>query len=161
MKQLFSLFLLVLFSCNMNNTNTIDTVKQDANEIDAIKKVLTTQQKCWNEGDIKGFMEGYWNSEKLIFTSAEHMPSYGWKNTFERYKSSYPTKESMGVLKFEILNLKLNTKNTALLKGKWELFRKKDHPSGIFWLDLQKFENNWLIIKDSTITIINSTIPLD
>ena len=155
MKQPFSLFLLVLFSCNMNNTNTIDTVKQDANEIDAIKKVLTTQQKCWNEGDIKGFMEGYWNSEKLIFTSAEHMPSYGWKNTFERYKSSYPTKESMGVLKFEILNLKLNTKNTAVLKGKWELVRKEDHPFGVFWLDLQKFENNWLIIKDSTISMVN------
>ena len=155
MKQLFSLFLLVLFSCNMNNTNTIDTVKQDANEIDAIKKVLTTQQKCWNEGDIKGFMEGYWNSEKLIFTSAEYMPSYGWKNTFDRYKSSYPTKESMGVLKFEILNLKLNTKNTAVLKGKWELVREKDHPNGVFWLDLQKFENNWLIIKDSTISLVN------
>ena len=26
---------------------------------------------------------------------------------------------------------------------------------------IHKFENNWLIIKDSTITIINSTISLD
>ncbi len=155
MKQPFSLFLLVLLSCNMNNTTTTDTIKQNANEINAIKKVLTTQQKCWNEGDIEGFMEGYWNSEKLIFTSAEHMPSYGWENTFERYKSSYPTRESMGVLKFEILNLKLNTKNTAVLKGKWELVRKEDHPFGVFWLDLQQFENNWLIIKDSTISMVN------
>ena len=61
----------------------------------------------------------------------------------------------MGVLKFEILNLKLNDKNTAVLKGKWELIRKKDHPSGVFWLDLQKFEENWLIIKDSTISLVN------
>ena len=71
MKQLFILFLLILLSCNMNNTNTIDTIKQDPLEIDAIKKMLTTQQKCWNNGDIDGFMEGYWNSKELIFTSAK------------------------------------------------------------------------------------------
>ena len=69
MKQLFILFPLILLSCNMNNTNTIDAIKQDPNEIDAIKKMLTTQQECWNNGDIDGFMEGYWNSEELIFTS--------------------------------------------------------------------------------------------
>ena len=145
----------------MNNTNTIDAIKQEPKEIDAIKKVLTTQQECWNSGDIDGFMEGYWNSEELVFTSAKHKPTYGWQATLDRYKSSYPTKESMGVLKFEILDLKLNSEKTAVLKGKWELIRKKDHPSGIFWLNLQKFKDNWLIIKDSTITIINATISLD
>ena len=85
MKQLFTLFLLILLSCSMNNTKTIETIKQDPNEIDAIKKMLTTQQECWNNGDIDGFMEGYWNSEELIFTSATHKPAYGWQNTLERY----------------------------------------------------------------------------
>lgn len=154
MKQLFSLFLLLL-SCNISNTNDIDTIKQDTYEINLIKNTLTTQEKYWNEGNIEGFMQGYWNSEELIFTSAGHKLSYGWKNTFNRYKESYPTKESMGILRFKILNLKLNTKNTATLKGKWELIREKDHPSGVFWLDLKKFENDWLIIKDSTISLIN------
>ena len=85
-------------SCSMNNTNTIDTIKQDPNEIDAIKKILASQQECWNNGDIDGFMQGYWNSEKFIFTSLSHKPAYGWKNTLERYKNSYPTKASMGEL---------------------------------------------------------------
>ena len=152
MKQLSALFLLVLISCNMNNTNTVDTIKQDPNEIDAIKNILSSQKECWNNGDIDGFMQGYWNSEKLIFTSLSHKPAYGWKNTLERYKNSYPTKSSMGELRFEILDLKLISKTTATLKGKWELIREKDHPNGLFWLDIEKFDRNWLITKDSTIS---------
>jgi len=152
MKQLFTLFLLILLSCSMNNTKTIETIKQDPNEIDAIKKMLTVQQECWNNGDIDGFMEGYWNSEELIFTSATHKPAYGWQNTLERYKESYPDRYSMGEFRFEILDLKLNSEKTAILKGKWKLVRMKDRPNGLFYLDLEKFDENWLITKDSTIS---------
>ena len=136
----------------MNNTNTIDTIKQDTNEIEAIKKILTTQQKCWNNGDIDGFMEGYWNSEELIFTSLNHKPAFGWENTLGRYKNSYPTKESMGEFRFEIVDIKLTSRTTSNLIGKWELVREKDHPNGLFYLDLEKFDENWLITKDSTIS---------
>ena len=75
--------------------------------------------------------------------------------TLKRYKNSYPTKESMGRLEFRITNLNIISKNTATLKGEWELIREKDHPIGVFWLDLRKFEENWLIIKDSTISLVN------
>ena len=27
-----------------------------------------------------------------------------------------------------------------------------DNPNGLFWLDLEKFDENWLITKDSTIS---------
>ncbi len=159
MKQLSTLFLLILLSCNMNNNNSVDVLEQDLNEINTIKKILSSQQECWNNGDIDGFMQGYWNSEKLVFTSLNHKPAYGWKNTLERYKNSYPTKSSMGELRFEILNLKLISKTTATLKGKWELIRQKDHPNGLFWLDIEKFDNNWLITKDSTVSFdINNPI---
>ena len=152
MKQLFTLFLLVFLSCNMNNSNTVNTINQDPNDISAIKKMLSNQQECWNNGDIDGFMQGYWQSEKLIFTSLRHKPAYGWNNTLERYKSSYPTKSSMGELKFQILDLKLISKTTANLKVKWKLLREKDNPNGIFWLDIEKFDKDWLITKDSTLS---------
>ena len=155
MKYLFALSFFILTSCINNNETSKNTFKStDSNEIESIKKMLTDQQKCWNNGDIDGFMEGYWNSEELIFTSAKHMPAYGWQNTLERYKNSYPTKESMGELKFEFLNLKINSDSTtAQLKGCWELIRKEDNPKGEFWLDLKKFDDNWLIIKDSTTSL--------
>ena len=155
MKKLLSAIFLFLFlstSFTKAQTNTIDAIKQDPNEIDAIKKMLTTQQECWNNGDINGFMEGYWNSEKLIFTSLNHKPAYGWENTLKRYKSSYPTKSSMGKFKFEIVDIKLISDTTSTLFGKWELIREKGHPNGLFWLNLEKFDENWLITKDSTIS---------
>ena len=155
MKQLFTLFLLILLSCNINNPNTIDTIVQNPLEIDAIKKILDTQKKYWNNGDIDGFMQGYWNSEKLIFTSLNHQPVYGWENTLERYKNSYPTKYSMGEFKFEILDIKMTSKKTAIVDGKWELIRANDHPNGLFWLDFEKIDENWLITKDSTISFNN------
>ena len=155
MKQLFSIFLLILLSCNMNNTNSIDTIVQNPLEIDAIKKILDTQKKYWNNGDIDGFMQGYWNSEKLIFTSLNHQPVYGWENTLERYKNSYPTKYSMGEFRFDILDIEITSKKTAIVNGKWELIRMNDHPNGLFWLDFEKIDGNWLITKDSTISFNN------
>ena len=131
------LFLLIFSSCSMNN----------ATEIDAIKQVLTTQQIYWNNGDIEGFMLGYWNSEKFEFSS-ENGTTYGWENTLERYKESYPTKESMGELSFEILDVKLTSDTTAVLDGEWELIRKNDNPKGSFTYIFKKIENNWLIISD-------------
>ena len=136
-----------------------EDVSQNPTEIKAIKEILNAQKEYWNNGDIDGFMEGYWNSEELIFTSLSHEPAFGWESTLERYKNSYPTKESMGELKFEFLDLKLIPTNTAILKGKWELIRESDNPNGLFWLDLQKFDKKWLITKDSTISF-EINIPL-
>jgi hypothetical protein len=100
-------------------------------------------------------MQGYWNSEKLIFTSLNHKPAYGWKNTLERYKNSYPTKYSMGEFRFEILDIEITSKKNAIVNGKWELMRVNDHPNGLFWLDFEKIDENWLITKDSTISFDN------
>ena len=118
-------------------------------EIDAIKKVLATQQKYWNDGDIDGFMVGYWNSNKLKFSWVNGI-EYGWNNLLEKYKISYPTMESMGEFNSEILDVKLTSDTTAVLDGKWELIRKNDNHKGSFSYILNKIENNWLIISDYT-----------
>ncbi len=156
MRHLIILSFLLLLSCNTKNeSKNNDNNMQNIEEIQAIKQMLRAQQDYWNNGDIDGFMKSYWNSQELIFTSLNHKPTYGWNNTLERYKESYPTKESMGELKFKIINLEIISKNTAVLKGEWELIRKKDHPLGIFWIELRKFEEDWLITKDSTISLVN------
>ena len=121
MKKTFLFIALILFvlSCSKNN----------ANDIDAIKQILTNQQIYWNNGDIDGFMLGYWNSDKFKFSW--HGIEYGWKNALEKYTISYPTKESMGKFSFEILDVKLTSDTTAVLDGEWELIRKNDNPKGI------------------------------
>ena len=142
MVRYIALLLFILNSC-------ATSPQGNAREIDAIKQVLTSQQLCWNNGDIDGFMLGYWNSEKFKF-SWVNGTEYGWENALEKYKISYPTKESMGEFIFEILEVKLTSDTTAILDGKWELIRKNDNPNGSFTYIFKKIENNWLIISDYT-----------
>ena len=140
MVRYISILLFIFNSC-------AKSPQENASEIDAIKQVLTTQQICWNNGDIEGFMLGYWNSEKFKF-SWVNGTEYGWENALEKYKISYPTKESMGEFIFEILEVKLTSDTTAILDGEWELIRKNDNPNGSFTYIFKKIENNWLIISD-------------
>jgi hypothetical protein len=102
--------LLIFFSCT-------ELPQGNASEVDAIKQVLTTQQKCWNNGDIDGFMLRYWNSKMFEF-SWVNGTEYGWENALEKYKISYPTKDSMGEFRFELLDVNLTSDTTATLNGK-------------------------------------------
>ncbi len=151
MKYILTISLIFIISCNLSRDNNTNNMKQDPLEINKIKKVLEQQKKCWNNGDIDGFMQGYWKSKDLVFTSLKYKTTYGWEETLRRYQESYPTKSSMGELEFEIIKVNLTSKNTAKIEGKWKLIKEKN-PNGVFWLDLKKFDENWLIIKDSTIS---------
>ena len=141
MKKLLILLiipLLFFLSCQKNEQDIYD-----------IKEVLFMQEKYWNDGNIDGFMLGYWNSEKLEFSSTSGT-TYGWDNIKSKYKKSYPSKSSMGELRFQINTVKLNSDTTALVDGEWELLKKTDHPKGTFFLTFRKFNQEWLIIKDYT-----------
>ena len=52
-------------------------------------------------------------------------PAFGWENTLERYKNSYPTKESMGKLKFEFLDLKLISEKYSKFERKMGIDKRK------------------------------------
>lgn len=78
--------------------------QQSSNSIDkeAVLAVLAHQEDAWNQGNIESFMKGYWNNDKLVFVGSNG-PTYGYRNTLERYLKSYPTKAAMGQLKFNLL----------------------------------------------------------
>ena len=67
----------------------------------AIKKILEDQRIAWNNYDLEGFMRGYWKSESLKFYGSNGV-TYGWENTLNRYKNTYPSKEHTGTLEFVI-----------------------------------------------------------
>lgn len=133
------IFLLVLFS--------VFTIFQ-AQEKD-ILKVMNDQQIAWNNGDLDGFMQGYWNSEEMMFIGKSG-PNYGWQKTLDNYKKSYPTKEKMGILTFSDQKIKMLGKNYAHVFGKWKLTRKDGDLGGIYTLVFQKFKNGWKVISDHT-----------
>lgn len=113
-----------------------------------IKEVMQMQEQAWNKGDIEKFMQGYWQSDSLMFIGKNGI-KYGWQTTLENYKKSYPDKATMGELKFEIIKLEINN-DAAYMLGKWNLERKEDNPNGYFTLYWKKIEGKWLITIDHT-----------
>jgi ketosteroid isomerase-like protein len=113
-----------------------------------ITKVMTDQADAWNKGDIDGFMRGYWNSEKLVFVSAE--VTRGWQPTLDRYKKSYSSRSLMGTLTFSDLEIDVFSKDSACVLGSWSLARDKDNPHGKFTLIFKRFKDGWKIVHDHT-----------
>lgn len=114
-----------------------------------IRNVLETQRKAWNRGDIPAFMQGYWKSDSLMFVGSKG-PTYGWTKTLENYQKSYPDKAAMGILSFNIKEVRMLDETHAFVLGAWHLQREKDEPQGFFTLLFQKFGNEWKIIVDHT-----------
>lgn len=140
MKYIYIILIASLLSCQ----NTITT-----NVKDDILEVLMTQQNAWNDGDIEGYMRGYFKSDSLRFASGGNV-SYGWETTLERYAAGYPDKNSMGQLIFSEIDISIISENSALVFGKWELVRVLDHPCGLFTLLLKKTPEGWRIVHDHT-----------
>ena len=140
MKKLIQVTVLCFFS--------LVAFSQDA-DVDAILKVLNRQEECWSSGDIDCFMVGYWQSEDLKFVGANGV-TYGYKNTLERYKRSYPTKEQMGVLTFEIKELDKISKDCYSMVGRFHLKRTVGDAEGHFTLLWRKIDGEWVIVMDHT-----------
>lgn len=113
----------------------------------AIREVMAIQEDCWNSGDLECFMEGYWKSDKLVFIGSSGV-TYGWQKTLDSYKNSYPTKEKMGTLTFDILIMEPLSENFWSVIGKWSLQRKEDNPNGHFSLIFRLIGDEWMIVSD-------------
>jgi len=115
-----------------------------------IKSVLNTQITLWNAGDVKGFMEYYEKSPNLKFIGKGGVVS-GWEATLERYLKSYPNRETMGTLDFDIQEIDVTDGKTAWVLGKWHLTRPKvGDAGGYFTLLMKKVKGKWLISRDHT-----------
>lgn len=123
--------------------------QQSSNSIDkeAVLAVLAHQEDAWNQGNIESFMKGYWNNDKLVFVGSNG-PTYGYRNTLERYLKSYPTKAAMGQLKFNLLFVEQWDTQTIQVIGKFTLDREKDQPTGFFTLLFRKMGDDWKIVSD-------------
>ncbi|MEL6110083.1 MAG: DUF4440 domain-containing protein [Planctomycetota bacterium] len=111
-----------------------------------IKTVLRKQQQAWNAGDIDGFMDGYWKSDELTFSSGGEI-TRSWQSTIDRYKKKYATREAMGTLEFSELEVKSLGTDAAYVLGRWNL---KDIAGGNFTLIMRKLDADWVVVHDHT-----------
>jgi ketosteroid isomerase-like protein len=116
---------------------------------DKLEAILTEQAAAWNRGDIDAFMEHYWKSEQLAFSSGGHT-TRGWQMTKANYKRRYPTRERMGQLTFNGLEVTPLGDAAALMLGRWHLDRNPSPVGGNFSLIFRRIDGRWVIVHDHT-----------
>ena len=137
---------IILFSAFIFCLSTTSVAqKSESLAKEQIKLAMKFQEASWNMGNIKGFMQTYWRSDSLLFIGGKG-PTYGWTKTYTNYLKTYPTKEKMGELKFEILQIRILSEQDAMVIGKWHLKRDKDDLKGYYSLLWKEIDNQWKIV---------------
>lgn len=119
---------------------------QDA-DTRSILNLLETQRQAWNRGDINQFMQGYWESDSLMFIGSSGVTK-GYLNTLNNYKRGYKDTAAMGQLYFDILEVRPLSKEYYFVVGKWFLKRSIGDVGGHYTLLLRKIKGKWVIVAD-------------
>ncbi|MFL6590517.1 MAG: YybH family protein [Chthoniobacterales bacterium] len=114
-----------------------------------VRAVMSAQVAAWNRGDIDGFMNGYWRSERTEFVSGDKV-TRGWQTVRDRYRRKYDNREKMGTLTFSEINVTTLGSDAAFVVGRWSLRRKSDRPHGVFTLLFRRTPAGWRIVHDHT-----------
>ena len=120
---------------------------QNSDAETTVLNTLDMQTDCWNKGDLDCFMQGYWKSDSLKFIGKKGL-NYGWQTTLDNYKKSYPNREAMGQLKFEIKSIEELSGSIIFVVGKWHLERSIGNLEGHFSLVWKEINGKWVIIAD-------------
>jgi ketosteroid isomerase-like protein len=114
-----------------------------------LEGIFRVQQDAWNRGDIDAFMDHYWKSDDLTFSSSGKT-TRGWQATLARYRERYPTPEKMGRLTLSGFELTPLGDAAELVLGQWKLDRQSEPVGGNFTLVLRKIDGRWVIVHDHT-----------
>jgi hypothetical protein len=139
MKKLLLLCMLMVFSGCIAQTRTEDKK--------AILAVLKVQSEAWSNNDLEGFMQGYWKSDSLKFYGSRGI-TYGWQNTLDNYKKSYPTSDHSGELTFKINDISKIDSGSYWVMGEFFLKRNVGDANGIFMIIFKKIDGQWKIVAD-------------
>lgn len=118
---------------------------------EGIKHTLVSQIEAWNQGQLEGYMQGYWHSPELTFFSGGTVTK-GWEPTLQRYRQRYQGQgKEMGQLDFQDLNIDLLGRKAAVVTGKWRLTMSNGTtPHGLFTLIAKRMPAGWKIVHDHT-----------
>ena len=129
--------------------STAQTSASPEHDRAAITKILDEQQIAWNNGDVIGFMKGYWNSPELTFAGSGGI-ARGWESVLARYKREYPDQAAMGQVNFSNVEVRFLGPDAALVLGQWHLRRSSGDIGGVFSLVFQRLPEGWRIVHDHT-----------
>lgn len=113
-----------------------------------IRQLMHEQTEAWNQGDLEGYMQPYWQSDSLMFIGKSGL-TYGWQQTLDNYRRNYPDPEAMGKLTFEIVSIEpLADGEVYFVVGKWQLARAAGDLQGHYSLLWKEVNDHWVIVAD-------------
>jgi beta-aspartyl-peptidase (threonine type) len=111
-----------------------------------IRVILDQQKISWNEENLKGFMEYYWNSEKLTFQSGNKR-FHGWEALLSRYEER-SSDGKWGKLDFTDIEIKVLSNDIAYVLGRWQLLYEDSSEEGLFTIIFLRMPEGWRIVHD-------------
>lgn len=133
--------LINLFFCGILNAQQYSKAEQ------AIMANFDQQVKCWNQGDIECYCQGYLKSNETRIVSNRGITS-GYEAIVASYKKNWP-KERMGKLHFDQVKMDKLSNKAYLVHGRFNLTYPESKPlSGYFTVIMKKVGGQWLMFAD-------------
>jgi uncharacterized protein (TIGR02246 family) len=110
-----------------------------------VRAVLTHSEEAWNRGDLAAFASYYDDSPETTFIGREVVRG-GVQAILARYRKAYPTRETMGLLSFTNVDVRMLAPDLALVTGEFHLERTEaggGKASGRYTLILRKTAPGW------------------
>ena len=118
----------------------------------AIRASFDQQAASWNRGDLDTFATAYKNSPDILFIGSKI--SRGYAGMLERYRTTFSTREKMGMLTFSEVEVQPLDDRFATATGKFHLARTAaggGDSSGSYMLVFEKTPQGWKIVRDVTL----------
>lgn len=130
-----------------NSANDAKSAQRKTTQ-ERIEKVLMTQVEDWNNGDLDGFMDAYWNDKELMISGAEDT-TFGWAMAYANYRKRYP-QGKMGTIEFTELKTEMAGKDSAFVTGRFVHQLPDKKVTGNFSLVMKLIYRQWKIVQDHT-----------
>lgn len=138
MRQLIIFLSVFLYGYTASAQTESDIIKR---RTQSIQQLIQTQVDCWNQGDLEGYMNGYWKSDSLQFVTEKGI-TFGYDNVLRNYQNTWGVKQDFGTLIFKDLRIKALDELKLLFQvtGKWFVISETEENGGHFSL-IVRFEN--------------------
>lgn len=107
---------------------------------------MQAQAAAWNEGDLAGFMNVFWNDPEFTFITGATVTK-GWKETYKRYRDGYGEGGDLGRLVYSGLEARLLAADTASVVGRYAFQRGAASSAGTMTLVVRRFEGAWRVVQ--------------
>ena len=116
----------------------------------AIRAEIARMQDAWNRGDLRGYMQGFWNPG-VRFVSGGRILT-GWQPTLDHYLRDYDTPQKRGRLCFYDIEVEMLAPDAAQLVSRYHLERAGKPQDGINTRLFRKIGGRWVIVLNHVST---------